>query len=407
MSFAPTMAPAQEALRSLPAGDASAAARRAQEAAMPYTFALNDLRVLVAPSVAFTWNDNVNVAENNAQQDFIVSPSVQLAASYPVSQQNLLSLNVGAGYDQYLTHDEYSTLFLQSGTALSFDVYVKDFWINLHDHAQYVRGSGQPGQQAEVANTAEYNTIDNMAGLNVTWDVNTVMLSAGYDHEDVISGTQQFDYLNRSTELLFTKAGFRVLPKVAAGAEATAAFTRYARAVFNDNNGYSAGLYADWQPGQYFRLQARAGFCTYLFRHTSRSIQTGDLNSWYVDVKLRHEIAKAFGYSLDAGHQANLGIEADAVEAWYVRPNIHWTAFKQLELTAFFDYEHGRQGVANVAGNLTENYDWWGMGIGASYEFMKNLTVSLNYRLTLRSSNDADRSYDQNLVSLAFTYHPQ
>ena len=38
---------------------------------------------------------------------------------------------------------------------------------------------------------------------------------------------------------------------------------------------------------------------------------------------------------------------------------------------------------------------------------MKKLMVSLNYRLTLRSSNIPDREYAQNIVGIKLSYQPQ
>ena len=74
-----------------------------------------------------------------------------------------------------------------SGTELSFDIYVKDFWFNLHDRAQYVQDTSQ---QPALSGTANYATINNTAGLSATWDLNQGTLSAGYDHKNVISTSE-------------------------------------------------------------------------------------------------------------------------------------------------------------------------------------------------------------------------
>jgi len=64
----------------------------------------------------------ISTIQRQTRQDFILSPLVQLNASYPITRNNLLSLNVGAGYDKYFDHNQYSTWRLQSGTELSFDI---------------------------------------------------------------------------------------------------------------------------------------------------------------------------------------------------------------------------------------------------------------------------------------------
>ena len=57
-----------------------------------------------------------------------------------------------------------------------------------------------------------------------------------------------------------------------------------------------------------------------------------------------------------------------------------------------------------MSGNLTETYNWYGGGLTLSYPLMKELVLSVNYRLTLRSSDIPDDEYTQNLVGLCLTY---
>ena len=409
--LAASPAPAQEALRNSLTGEAAAAARKLQVQSVPYTFKSGDFKLLITPSLGMDWNDNINIVNTNALQDFILRPRVQLNLSYPITQNNLLSLSVGGGYDKYLDHDQYSTWYLQSGTELSFDIYVKDFWINLHDRVSYVQDTSQ---QPTLTGTATYATLNNTAGLSVTWDLNKATLSAGYDHRTIISPTsQQLNSQDGATEMLFARAGLEVYPNLTTGIEGTASFTRYDQMILNDNNSYSAGVYADWQPGKAFRVQPRVGYTIFSFQHTSQSsflqtnqpVQTSNLNSWYADLNITHQITDAIGYNLDAGHEVQTGIQSDAVEDWYVRPGIRWNIIKNVDLNTSLSYEHGKQGAGNVANNLTEDFDWLGANLGVSYSILKKLSAGLNYRLTLRSSNIANKEYTQNVIGLSLTYY--
>ncbi len=403
---------AQEALRDSLAGDAAAAARQIQVESLPYTIKSGDFKLLVVPSLSLDWNDNVNCSKTDPEQDFILSPLVQLTASYPITQNNVLSLNVGAGYDKYFDHDQLSTWFLQSGTELSFDIYVKDFWFNLHDRVNYVQDASQ---QPALSGTGNYATLNNTAGLSVTWDLNKVTLSAGYDHQNINSPTaQQYESQDGATEMIFARAGLEVYSGVTTGIEGTAAFATYDQMVLNDNNSYSAGVYADWQPGKAFRVQPRFGYTIFDFQNTSQAsflqtnqpIRTSNLNSWYADLNITHQVTDAIGYTLDAGHEVQTGIQSDAIEDYYIRPAIHWNIIKNVNLNTSFSYEHGNQGQGNVAGNLTETFDWLGADVGASYSILKKLSLGLDYRLTLRSSSIANDEYTQNMITLSLTYQP-
>ena len=87
-------APAQEALRNSLAGDAAAEARHISPEAMPYTFKSGDFRLLVSPSLDLEWNDNVYLSQNSAEDDYILRPTVGIDASYPLTDKNLLQLDV-------------------------------------------------------------------------------------------------------------------------------------------------------------------------------------------------------------------------------------------------------------------------------------------------------------------------
>jgi hypothetical protein len=397
-------APAQEALRSSMAGQAAAEARRFQPESLPYSFQTGDLRVLVTPSLGLDYNDNVNTAESDAEDDFILRPMLQLGLNYPISQHNLLNLNVGFGYDHYFQHDELSTWRLTSGSELSFDIYVKDVRINLHDRFSYTQDSSQ---EAAVANESDYGNFQNTAGLSASWDLRDVTLSAGYDHLNVISMGNEFDSQDRASELIFGRAGFKLHPFVMTGVEGSASFTRYEKPLLNDNTSYSLGGYVDWQPGSYFRVQPRGGYVIYQFDQTSSLIRAEDQNSWYADVTLTHQPTEFLSYSVSIGHELRLGVQSDLIEDTYARWNGNWGIFEDVTVTTSLSYEHGEQQADTASGSLSETYDWFGGGVGASYAVTEAATVSLNYRLTLRASDLSSREYTQNLVQLQLTYRLQ
>jgi hypothetical protein len=420
MLLAAGLASAQDSLRNSLAGDAAAEAQRQQIGSQLYTFKTGDFRLLAVPSLEMDYNDNVNISKTSPQSDFILMPLLQLTGSYPVTGHNLLTFSAGMGYDEYLEHGRYSAFRLDSDSLLSFDMYIKDFWINFHDRFSSVE---DPGAEASVAGTARYGTLNNAAGLSITWDLEDVVLTLGYDHANSLATSGQFSYLNRSSELPLARAGFRFNPQLTAGLEGSASYTTYDQAVLNNNQSYSAGLYADWNPGLNLHVQPRAGYTIYQFKHTSQSIpdyylfpyipptspsiQTSDLNTWYADLTVSHQATKAASYAFSGGHEIRLGIQSDAVEDWYFRPNITWTIIQDLGLNTSLFYEHGTQGAGNVMGNLAETYDWYGGALMLSYPLMKKLLLSLNYRLTLRSSNIPDRDYAQNIVGIKLSYQPQ
>jgi hypothetical protein len=127
---------------------------------------------------------------------------------------------------------------------------------------------------------------------------------------------------------------------------------------------------------------------------------------------ISHQVRESIRYVLDVGHESSLGVQSDLTEDWYVRPSINWSFIKDWNFNTGLFYQHGKQGLGSQfigPGNLnqSENYDWYGGNLSLSRAITSRLTLSLDYRLTVRSSNRADNSYTQNLVGLRLTYHPQ
>ncbi len=410
----PTGAAAQEALRNAIAADAvSATNRLINLATMPYTLKSGDFRLLVTPSLDAEWNDNINISRTDTLQDYILTPMLQLDANYPLTQVNLLRLNVGFGYAEYVDHSAYSNWRVNSGSELSFDTYIKDILINLHDRFDY---SQDAGAQAIVAGVGTYGSEHNVAGISTGWNPKDLNLALGYDHENTMSTASQFQSQNSASDLIDGRVGWRFVPTATAGVEGTYSHTSYDQAILNNNSSYTAGLYGDWRPGNYFTVRPRVGYVLYEFGNTSQSaittnfvltgvpVQTANLNSWYADLSVTHQITRALSYSLSAGHEIQAGVQSDAVEDYYVRLSSTWEIIRRLNLQSSFSYERGQQGAGNIAGNLTEIYDWYNAGLDLSHQITSRLRVGLTSRVSFRTSTQASLEYTQVVIGLQMLY---
>ena len=392
------LASAQEALHSSMAGDEAAAARRRQQESQNYNLSWGDLRLAVAPSLRTEYNDNINTSSTASKQDVILRPMLNLQATYPLTRVNSLNFSIGIGYDDYLNHGEYSALRLEPGSQLSFDFYIKDVWINVHDRFQYL---SDPGMEAAlIGGGSRFGGLYNTPGVTTVWDLQDVIFTLGFDHYNFVSSVGYYDYLNRSSELPVARAGIRLHPTLTAGVEGTVSYTAYDQHVLNDNIGYSGGLYADWRPGTALQIQPRAGYALYDFSQTSWYIRAVDQSTWYADLTLSHAITDAISYSFSAGREMRLGIQADSITDWYLRPSLNWSITKKLTLRPNLSYQHGTQATRTVP----EAYDWLSAGLGVDYKLVKKLRLTLDYRHALRSSNTGGYGYNQNVVGLQLSY---
>src|SRR5438067_7987754 len=144
---------AQDAIRPSLAGQAASEARQEDISRIPYNLLLGPVRFRVGATVGAEYNDNVNYAEINTQDDFIITPSLSLDAIWPVTQLNTLRLDLGIGYSFYLDHSNYNTntILIAPKSQIAFDIFVGDFRINIHDRMQLQQDPIQEGALSNVA----------------------------------------------------------------------------------------------------------------------------------------------------------------------------------------------------------------------------------------------------------------
>ncbi len=412
-----TAAPAQVALRDAVANDTAATARSLQQQSQDYTYKNGDFRLLVTPALNLQWIDNPTLSSSNVESDFVIQPTVGVLTSYPLSEQNLLQLNFTAGYNAYVREQYLDSFFLQSGSGLSFDIHLKDILINLHDQFSYEQDSAQ---NSALANTGNYGIFQNSLGLSVSEDLTKINLSAGYDHQNVLFSGSQFSGADHATENFFCRGGYVFNSRLTAGLEASAAFTTYDQTGstnglsygLNNNQAYSVGVYATFQPDEFLQIQPRVGYIIMQFDQTSQSLSTSDLNSWYADLNLTHAITKAISYSLDIGRSVSGGVQSDVVQTYYVTPGATWNFRKDWTVQVSLSYNYGQQGTGStlLAPNsnlVSEDFTWYTGTLGFSHAITSRLNVSFDYRFTERSSTAQLRGYTQNELDLQLTYHPK
>jgi hypothetical protein len=120
---------AQDAVRPSLAGEAAAEARRQSIEQIPYNLLLGPVRFRFSITTGVEYNDNINLAERNKQDDIIFRPQFNINAIWPVTQLNTLRLDLGMGYSFYVNHPENDTngVLISPGSQLAFDIFVQDF----------------------------------------------------------------------------------------------------------------------------------------------------------------------------------------------------------------------------------------------------------------------------------------
>lgn len=390
---------AQEAVRPSLAGEAAAEARRQSIEQIPYNLLLGPVRFRFSVTTGIEYNDNINLAETNKQDDIIIRPQFNVNAIWPVTQLNTLRLDLGLGYSFYINHPNANTngVVISPGSQLAFDIFVQDFRINFHDRFSLQQ---DPVAQLQLSNVVDYGRFENTGGVSVLWDLNKAVLTFGYDHYTYVSTTSTFSYLDRNAEELTFSAYFALTSTTGAGLETSAVYNYYDQSVLNNSVTYSVGPFVETQLTNYLKLRASVG---YQFINFDRGGSVGDLsdgNDYYANLLLSHRINAAITQTLAAGHESQLGVNSNFVVLNYVRHTANWNIINGILLATELFYEDGD----DSGGLFSEHIQRYGGAATIGYQLTPHVTLGLRYQYTQKQSDQLGRDYKQNRVSFDGTY---
>jgi hypothetical protein len=401
---------AQDAIRPSLAGEAAAEARRQSIEQIPYNLLLGPVRFRMSATMGVEYNDNINLAEVNTEDDFIFRPQIGLNMLWPVTQLNTLRFDLGLGYAFYANHSEFNTnsLLLAPGSQLSFDVFVGDFRINFHDRFSLEQ---DPIDEGQLSNTADYGRFENYAGVSVLWDLNKAVLTVGYDHYNFIAMNDDFDYLDRNSEELSASLSFAVTSTTGVGIESSFVHTDYDQDVLNDNNAWSAGGFVETQLSNYIKVRLAGGYQDIsfddrfeLFRFPNGTVRlfrdVADLQDYYANISIAHRVNAAFTHRITAGHESELGVNSNYVTVNYVRHTATWNIINRTLLTTELFYEDSE----DSGGIIDEKFHRYGGALALGYQLTRHVTLGARYQYTQKDSDAPLRDYRQNRVSLDGTY---
>jgi len=280
----------QAQTRSSLAGEEAAQALKKSIAAEEYNLSAGPIRFRTEAGVRLGYTDNVFISDENRREDFIVNPEVVLGAWWPISELNTLRLSLGVGYEWYLNNTALNSdaPLINPDTELVFNVFVDDFRIRLHEKFSYQESLfyGTDERFFNFNDVGKFSRWYNLAGLEVVWDLNKAILSVGYDHENFIPVTSQFEYMERASEWFDASAAFPIGDKVQVGLEAQASLHDYEQeTILNDSWRAAGGPFVDFTTEQKISLRAGGGFDT--ARYDSAATDDNDFDDYYAYVRIQ------------------------------------------------------------------------------------------------------------------------
>jgi hypothetical protein len=390
----------QDAVRmSIAGAQAAEAQRRAAATVGYYNLPLGPTYWNFGTGLGAQYNSNVNLTDTNRESDLIFTPQINTRMLWPVSDQNSLNLNLGAGYSAYVQNSQLDRAFITPGSALAFDLYIEDFWINLHDRFSILES---PYQDPTVAGSGDYSQFQNAAGVTTIWDLNKVVLKSVYDHVDSLPLNGSQGQFAVSEEVFSLWAGYTLKPKVLLGLAGGTSLINQGntstRMGLGNGVQWNVGPFFEAQASEYIQMSVNAGYTGFV-PESEGNVSGGDLSGGYGQASITHRLNQYVSYSLTGGRILSLSLYGSASDMYFASLGANWNILHKVSLATSFLYYHG-----TATSSYSETYDQYGPQVTLSRPLTRKLSSSLSYQFYLRDSNQANRNYTVNLVSLNLNY---
>jgi len=403
---------AQEALNEAQAVDRGRALRKQAIDRNLYNLKAGPVLMRFDALMGFEFNDNPQLVDESPEDDFAFRPELNVGALWALSSRNALSLNLGLGYVKYINNTDLDHVVVAPSSEIALDIYTGDVVINIHERVSH---SQDPVSDPTVSGTGDFGGIENTAGARVDWDLNRLTFSVGYDHYNFIStgnglsdtvqagngatpGSTE-DIQDRSSELFYGRAGVKLSPAVLAGLEASGGLNDYESDFYNDNSQVSVGPFVEARITQDIKARVAGGYVRSDFDDTGAASAPDSVNDFYTDLSVEHELSQFLSHKLSVGREARSGAASELVTLYYARYDNNWTMNRFSILRTALFYENGRE-----RSGVTERLERIGIGLGVTVPLSRKLNAGAGYQFLYKDSDQANRDYLQNSITINFSY---
>jgi hypothetical protein len=413
VTLAGASAPGQDALTSsLAVAKAVQLAQDAVTALAPDQPYLGPVQLSLGLYSSVTFSDNINYSQTDPVSDAILRAGANVGFFWPATPQSDLSLSSRIGYAYYVKNPQLGYVEIAPNSALAWNVLFDDGSLTFFDQFSY---SPNVADEPALTGIVIFPILDNTIGVRVNWLPNQWQFQAGYSHDNYLSDSTAFDYLNRASEYFFARGAWRFAENTQAGMEASASLTRYQVSIQSNTESVSVGPYAEWQITQAIHATLRGGPTFYFFDSSGSSSQGTSLNSYYAGLQVSHQLTDFLSHQVNILRDVGLGLYQGSgyIEQLTANYSVSWTLTQNIGLSANLSYVQGTQPLQNLVvlgpgiGFLvtqTEDFEQYSVGPSVSWRATDKLSASLGYNHYLRESNLAGRGYTQNSVTLSVNY---
>ncbi len=361
---------------------------------------LNNASIWLGGGMITEFNDNINLDPNKGESDIILRPNLYCRILKPLTEQNQLNFIGRGGFTRYLKHPQYNTNFLtiSPDTALSLTCYMREIECVLTDQLSYLHDATT---SPLLNKTVSYKRFENTLSLALKWPINEKTVgSALLAREDTIADSKEFKSLSKSIYRASCGASYRLFNVLWLGATVGGYTEHYKQNVQNDNKGLS------------FSIDLRSIFSEYLSSNCSlgwdrRSYQRKgsirdphqSVSTFTIRGRVDHRLTPYTQHSLSISSVPESGFGSnfytDTSVSYLIRTQVSQKVSSGLNLI----YQYTK--TSSISPERSHRYFIvWMLDLN----FLRNMAIAFQARHLEKKSNQSDKSYKENKLTLDVTY---
>jgi hypothetical protein len=360
---------------------------------------LGNLDFVVSAGLSQQYVDNIGLSQTNPEDDFITIPSLNIGASWALSQLNGINMNIGLSWLKYWKHPELdsSSVLVAPNSKTSFNFYLWDVHFEAYTGLTI---SQDPISVSQLSNVTTFKHLSQQSGLNADWDLNKIILNGGYHYATHSELEERFSFYGHATHSFNASAAVKITEPTTVGVQTSYGFTDYEEEIQNNSNTYSWGVFANSTLSTYLRGNASVSFQTATFDNNGTIGDNNDFNSIIYSLGLQNQLNRWVNHSVEMRRFITLGIGSN------------FTDITELSYQSSIDL------LRNISTSFGCNYQWLedsqsitsekathlSFSIQLGYQLAETTGLGLGYTFTSKDSERIGNSYDQNRVSINLSH---
>lgn len=373
-----------------------------------YDLKVGDTYFRAGAGTTFSFNDNISLRSEDEESDFIISPNARLGYYMPFTKENGMQLSLDFGAQFYLNHDEYNNFTLFPNGDNAFEIYAQaDNWtFRLRDMFHLYTS---PLVNNRSTGSDDVRQFTNITTLTADGDYNEVVTGASYNHLLYKYWGNDYEYLDRQSDLFNAYVGVRVSSPVIVGVNAGVNYDYYDSGELNDGFGVNGSVYTQFVLSRNLSGGASVGWGWNKYEGGGLYDDNDDFSGLIFSFVLTHEVNKYFRHSLNVFKNLQPGVTSNYQDTISVVYNIGWDLLRFWTVDLLYSYVYYDSSNSEVS----EEASFHRLSLGHSWQLTKSVNLTAQYSFQLKNSDltvddneweIGDQNFTQNVFTVGLQY---